>query len=371
MVSVKKRFWLICFVIILAGVIFGVYQWLKPKPHHALALKPVSVKVYRVKMRNLQLTVSALGEVFAPHSVMLKAKQSGVITRILVKPGQRVKAGQLLITLNHQAELAQLKEQQANLWEAKLNYQRQLTLSKQDPGGVSQMSLDSLLSKVHYYQATVAYAEKQYHDTFIRAPFNGFVGAPETILGQTDSSGNSLTSITQITQGAYVGPTQPLMTMVGLMSLQVSYELPQSYMSVVKLGQKIKVESNAYPNQHFSAVVHYISPNVDMINRTINVRGQLVSGIGRLKPGSLVEVNQILNPHHHVMVVPAIALMPSLSGYRVYVVRHDKAEIVSVKAGHRDNQWIAIQSGLQLGDQVIVAGQNSVRPGQTVKAVQS
>lgn len=360
---------IVLIIVVLGLLIAGAYWFFKPHPKAKLILKPVPVKVYQVKKHNLPITAFALGEVLAPHSIMLKARRSGIITSILVKDGQHVAAGQLLITLNHQAELAQLKQQQADLWQAKLNYQRQLKLSKRDPGAVSQMDLDNLLSKVQYYQAAVAYADKQYHDTFIRAPFAGVVGAPETILGQTDSSGNSLTSITQVTKGAYVSISQPLLTMVGLKQLQVSYELPQSYMASARLGQQIMVTSNAYPDRHFEAVVSYISPNVDMINRTINVRGKLISGLTLLKPGSLVEVKQILDAHHQIMVVPAIALMPSLSGYQAYVVRKGKAEMVNVQAGHRDNQWIAIRSGLKLGDQVIVAGQNSVRPGQKVKVV--
>ena len=356
-------------LLVIATIVLWVYHKWHHKPHATKKPQPIAVKVYRVNMQNVPLTVTALGEILAPHSVMLKAQQAGLVTKILVKPGEKVDKDQLLMTLGHTEELAQLKQQQANLWAAKLNYQRQLKLSQRDPGSVSQMDLDTLLSKVHYDEATVAYANEQYQDTFVRAPFAGFVAAPETILGQTDSSGNSLISITQIAPGAYVDPTQPLMAMVGLQKLEVSYQLPQSYMSQAKIGQLLHLKSNAYPHQTFQATVDYISLTVDMINRTINVRGALHTGQQVLKPGSLVEVKQILQAKHQVLAVPAIALIPSLAGYQLYVVHKGRAQRIDVTVGQRDQQWVAVRSGLQVGDQVITAGQNSVHPGEVVRVV--
>ncbi len=363
----KIKFWLSLLIIILV-LLGGYFYFLKNNASkNKINNFPIPVvSVTKASIQTQPVFLIALGTLIAPNDVTLMAEQSGQIKNINFKSGDLVKAGDLLFKIDDVSQKAQVAQAQASYQNAQAEYQRYLDLSK-TPGMVSKENLDQ--NKANYLAALGALeqAEKNLSETEVRAPFDGIVAAPQSVRGEIDSNGNSLSNITQIAPGAYVTEGTALVEIVDEKNLLAQYSLPQEDFSLVKNGQKITLSMNAFKNKLFSGTVNYISPSLNTLTRTFTVRAKIENTDGELSPGMMVKITQLINPDHQALVIPAMSLMVDLQGYHVYGIKDFKVISIPVKAGERYGNNIEILNGLKPGDLVVSAGMQKVHEGQVVK----
>lgn len=331
--------------------------------------EPIPVKLATVQLKTLPVSVSAIGTVIAPNDVTLMAKQPGQITSIDFKPGQLVKKGQILFTINDTQEQAVALEKKASLTNAKADYERYLKLKNAGANAYSEEQFDQMKATYLAAKGNYNWAVKAVNDTRIKAPFGGTISVTEPVRGQTTSSGTSLSRITQLTVGSYVKVGQQLADVVDLKDLQVQYSLPQEDLSKTKIGQAVQFRTDSYAGQVFNGKVIYRSPSLSSQTRTFEVRASLDNHAGLLSPGMLLEVDQIVNPARRMMVIPAIAIIPDLEGYHVFVIQKGKVLSKPVKVGKHYGPEVELLSGLKPGDTLIGTGMNKVVEGDQVKVV--
>lgn len=335
---------LLCLVIILVLVFL--------KPHAAVpsnSIPPVLVEVVKVKQQTIPVSINAFGTLVADNQVDISPEIDGQIAKIGFNNGQYVKRGQLLFQLDDSIVRTQLSAAQAKLKLSLEDLRRSHRLLTQD--ALSQQAVDTATAAVAEDESTTNEKQIRVDKMQLRAPFNGILGSRSVSIGQ------------------YVTVGETLVTLVNTDSLKVIYNVSQTYLSQLKLGQTVEITSSALPGESFSGTVSYISPSIDTTSRTVEVHATVPNNAGQLAPGMFVTINQELSERPNSLVIPAEALVATIAGNEVYVLQDDRVIETPVQVGARWDNMVEITSGLNLNQQVVSVGQQRLRDGSIVKVI--
>ena len=360
-------------LLIMALIVTGLWLLTRPaktKPTHA---PTVPVRVIQVVQRDVPRYVSAIGAVLSLHSVMIRPQIDGILTQLLVKEGQSVKAGDLLATLDDrsiQASLdqanAQLGQNQAQLQVAQIDLKRYQLLSVDN--GISKQTLDQQQALVNQLKATargnqaaIAAAKVQLSYTHIHSPVTGRVGIravdPGNFLRVSDAQG--LFSVTQIDPIAveFSLPQQQLPTLHDLLEAKtpalVKAFIGDSEHSITPLGE---------------GRLSLIDNQVSATTGTIKVKAQFDNPQHTLWPGQLVNVELQTGVEQNALVVPPSVVQRGLDNYFVYRVKGDGVESVPVRMVYQDTD-LNIISGVNGGDTLVSDGQSRLKPGSRIEVL--
>ena len=360
-------------LLIMALIVTGIWLLTRPaktKPTHA---PTVPVRVIQVVQRDVPRYVSAIGAVLSLHSVMIRPQIDGILTQLLVKEGQSVKAGDLLATLDDrsiQASLdqanAQLGQNQAQLKVAQIDLKRYQLLSVDN--GISKQTLDQQQALVNQLKATargnqaaIAAAKVQLSYTHIHSPVTGRVGIravdPGNFLRVSDAQG--LFSVTQIDPIAveFSLPQQQLPTLHDLLEAKtpalVKAFIGDSEHSITPLGE---------------GRLSLIDNQVSATTGTIKVKAQFDNPQHTLWPGQLVNVELQTGVEQNALVVPPSVVQRGLDNYFVYRVKGDGVESVPVRMVYQDTD-LNIISGVNGGDTLVSDGQSRLKPGSRIEVL--
>lgn len=307
--------------------------------------KPILVRVQKPIQQSLAITAKATGTLIADKSTIITPRASGYIRAIRFHEGDQVKTNQVLFELDSQTQKNALTAAQAAYALSKVVYDRDARFLKR--GFITQDMYYSAKATLKQNEAALQTAQTNLKDRTITAPFSGTVGSLSVSLGDYVNPGNTLTTLTDNKQ------------------LRVKYALPAKQLNAIQLNQSVSVVDPANRN-HIIATVSYISPTVDANTQTIAVHANINNKKGLFKPGEYVTVSQKLGSEKNALLVPQQSVLASINGYHVFVVKNNKIKQVPVKIGDQENGNVVIQSGLAPTDQVVIAGENEVKPNQTV-----
>lgn len=351
----------------------GVWWSARPAPGKPAAGTAIPVRVVQVTQQDVPHYVSGIGAVLSLHSVMIRPQIDGILTRLQVKEGQTVKAGDLLATLDDrsiQASLdqakAQLGQNQALLQVALIDLKRYQLLSVDN--GVSKQTLDQQQALVNQLKATaqgnqasIAAAQVQLSYTQIHSPVTGRVGIravdPGNFLRVSDSQG--LFSVTQIDPIAveFSLPQQLLPTLHNLLNAKdpalVKAFVGDSSHSGTPLGE---------------GRLSLIDNQVSATTGTIKVKARFDNPDYNLWPGQLVNIEIQTGLSQNALVVPPQVVQRGLDNYFVYRTVGDKVETVPVQLLYQDT-GLNIISGVNPGDTLVSDGQSRLKPGSRVEVL--
>jgi len=360
-------------LLIMALIVTGSWLLTRPaktKPTHAAT---IPVRVIQVVQRDVPRYVSGIGAVLSLHSVMIRPQIDGILTQLLVKEGQSVKAGDLLATLDDrsiQASLdqanAQLGQNQAQLQVAQIDLKRYQLLSVDN--GISKQTLDQQQALVNQLKATargnqaaIAAAKVQLSYTHIHSPVTGRVGIravdPGNFLRVSDAQG--LFSVTQIDPIAveFSLPQQQLPTLHDLLEAKtpalVKAFIGDSEHSITPLGE---------------GRLSLIDNQVSATTGTIKVKAQFDNPQHTLWPGQRVNVELQTGVEQNALVVPPSVVQRGLDNYFVYRVKGDDVESVPVRMVYQDTE-LNIISGVNGGDTLVSDGQSRLKPGSRIEVL--
>jgi membrane fusion protein, multidrug efflux system len=307
---------------------------------------PVAMRVVAVEAERRPVTesVSLVGTVAANEEVELKAEVEGVVEEILFEEGQRVKRGQLLLRLEETKLGADLADAEARLRLALANHERARQLL--DSQLISQQEFDQTASSYEVALATVELRKRQLRDTRVVAPFAGYTGAREVSPGQV---------ITRAT---------PLTWVVDLDPVKVEMNIPERFLSQVRVGQRIAFEVAAHRGRKFEGEVYFIAPRLDLATRTALVKTRVPNPEGFLKAGMVAGLELELTMRDSAILVPEVGLISDGDRYFLFVVGlEEQAEMRTVVVGQRLPRWVEIVSGIEVGERVVVEGHQKIGPG--------
>lgn len=308
-------------------------------PTQVIAVDAVQSPVYE--------SITLVGDLAPKNMVEIQAESDGVVFEILFEEGDRVEQGAPLFNLDDRKLEAQLAEAQANFKLSEITFERDKKLLQDKL--ISQQDFDQSAARYEFNRATLKLRERQLRDTQVTAPFAGVLGERQVSPGQVIRASQTLTWLVDV---------DPLMVVVNV---------PERFLGVVKEGQEIEFEVNAYPNEKFRGEIYFIAPNVDLESRTAVVKAYVPNPEGRLKPGMFTNLQLILEKRASAIVIPEAALELSEKGYSIMVANSaSEANIRPVEVGVRMTGVVEISSGLNAGEKVVVEGRQKLRPGSKV-----
>lgn len=302
---------------------------------------PLAVEVYVVKDLPFAQTVSTVGTLRANESVTLVSELSRRLVKVHVTEGSEVAAEDLLFKLDDSDLVAELGEIDARLELAGSVKQRVANLLPRK--AISQQEAENSIAAFDILNAERKIKAVQISKTEIRAPFAGRVG------------------VRQVSEGAFVTPSTPLITLQDISRIKVDFPLPERYSGKVASGQKFTF-TVAGNGRSFEGVVTVLEPAIDEATRSLLVRGLCANPQG-LQPGGFAEVTLTLDGLASGFLVPSQAIVPSAQGHGIYLVENGRAKLQPVEIGARTDERVQILRGVKEGDMVATTNLLRIRPG--------
>ncbi len=303
-----------------------------------------------------QSQISSVGTLHAVQGSDMAAEVAGIVTRIVVKGGDSVKAGDVLIELRADSDVAKLQSLQATAQLARQMYARSEKLYSSRT--VSKANLDNAAAALRSTEAAVAEQQALVDKKIIRAPFAGKVGTPKVDVGQ------------------YVMAGQELLTLQQLDPIYVDFSLPQQQVNKIVVGGKVEVTSDAYPGKMFAGEILSFDPKVDAETRNMSVRATLRNPEQVLLPGMFANLSLIVGEPRKHITLPQTAIVFNPYGETVFAVEETKDEDGNVKYSarqkfittgeHRGDQ-VAVLKGVKAGDVLVSLGGFKLRNGTPIQ----
>jgi RND family efflux transporter MFP subunit len=360
----------------------GVYAWLRSTatgdasvaagsaptssgPANAGAGPPVSVTTVVVQKRDVDVMLEATGTVTALNSVDIRPQIASRITKVQIKEGQFVSAGQPLFMLdarNDEVNVTKARAQLAKDQAALADAERQLVRSKdllaqnfvsQGAVDTNQTLVDSARAVVAADRAAIESAQVGLSYSRIVAPASGRAGAINVFAG------------------SFVQPSgDPLVTITQLDPIAIAFSLPQRNLGDVlgtlrRGGGKVTA---LLPDSGgaLTGKLSFVDNAVDAASGTVRVKAEFANKDERLWPGAFVTVRLAVQTLAGASVIPQAAVIESPRGKIVYVVdAGSKAAARPVEIAYASGEEVAV-TGVKPGERIVLDGRQNLRPGAAV-----
>ncbi len=337
------------------------------------ALPSPEVSIAQVLSKPVQQWDEYTGRVSAIDTVELRARVSGYVQRVAYKEGQDVKQGDLMFLIDQRPYRTALANVQAQLDRARVAKQLAGMLDNNarllmDAEAISREEADTrrtthtqTAADIDAAEAVVANAKLQLEFTEVRAPVDG------------------KTSRALVTAGNLAVADQTVLTtVVSQDPIYVYFDVDEN--SYLRYGEQARdgggtpadtsvrvglVNEEGYPH---AGTINFFDNQVNSAVGTIRVRAVLPNGDRIFTPGLFVRVQFVSGRKENVLLIDDKAVMTDQDRKYVYVVGKDtKIQRKDVVPGRMAEGLRVIQSGLAADDKVVVAGQQKIHPGMSVK----
>ena len=315
-------------------------------PAAAPPAPPVIVATSTQAQDDFVLTVPGSGT--ARQSVVLFPAVPGEVAEVGFRPGQTVRAGQVLLRLEDRTQRLA-----ADLASARVDAARALTLRHEGTrgtGAVPESVVDEARAALRLAEIELAQAREAVADRVVRAPFGGVVGLATVERGDRISTETALT------------------TLDDRRVLFIDFEIPEPYLGRVKIGQAVVAANPAYPGRAFKGRVAEIDSRIDPVSRNMRMRAAVPNTDDVLRPGMSFQVQLDLTGEARVSV-PELALQWDRDGPFVWVVRDDRSARVPARPLRRAEGRVLVDGELKPGESVVVEGVQRLREGIAVRVI--
>ena len=331
---------------------------------------PIPVAAGTAQAGDIPIYLSGLGTVVPMRTVIVRSRVDGELVRVNFTEGQYVKEGELLAQVDPRAFQVQLDQAEGQLIKdkallanARIDLERYQTLFQQD--SIAKQQVDTQAALVLQYEGTVRSdqamvdnARLQLSYARITAPISGRLGLrqvdPGNIVHAADVNG--VVVITEV---------QPI---------TVVFTLPQdnlpALMQRVKSNARLAVEAwdRGFRTKLASGELLTVDNVIDVTTGTVKLKAKFANGDLALFPNQFVNARMLLDTRKGVITIPSAALQRGSQGSFVYVVKDDSTVSVRpVKLGPGDGERVAVESGVSVGERVVVDGMDRLREGAKVQ----
>ena len=174
-----------------------------------------------------------------------------------------------------------------------------------------------------------------------------------------------------VTVGTTVAQSSPIATVARTDDLEVKINIAERFISRVSNKQTAIVTFDAYPGIEFPATVKEVSPVLDTLTRTMQVKLKFNKKDERIKVGMYARVKLITESIQNAIVVPSTAVLTRDGKAYVFVVSNGMAHQVAVECGISIDNKTEITKGLSSGDEIVIKGQALLNDGVKVNVISS
>jgi membrane fusion protein (multidrug efflux system) len=331
------------------------------------AIEERKVEVIEVVPDSISYTLSAVGSLKSLEEVTISSKKSGIIEKILVKEGARVKKGQILVQLDHVDAKLQVDMSEARMKEAEASLEtNRTTLARYqklfETKVIPQQTYDDLILKVKLDEARLTLAKAELNlakqnlsDHQIVSPIEGVVNVKIAALGEHVN----------------VAPKDEILKIVQMDPLELEFHVPENWATKVRLGTRLGFTVKAFSEEKFSATLQFISPTADPSTRNVRMKAVVQNPHHRLKPGFFTEVSIPTGANPNALLIPEAALLSDKGKFFVFVIQDGVAHRREVETGLRKEGQVELVQGIQKGQQVVTVGHEQLSEGTKVEIIRS
>jgi RND family efflux transporter MFP subunit len=361
----------------------------------------VATQAASVERISVQRQVDLSGTLLSPEQARISSEVAGIIREVHVQLGTEVKAGDVLVRLEpselqfaldraesalRQVEaqlgidrahdkqpppdeqIASVRQALANRDDARSAYERAqqlngrglLTRADRDTAEtrlkVSEANYQAALDTVHSLKASLQdrrasyeLAQKKLADALIRAPVAGSI------------------SERLVQPGEFIRENTPVATIVQMSPLKLKTAIQEKNASVIKAGQAVEFDVEAFPNRKFKGTIAYVSPAVDQATRTFAVEALVDNGDRQLKPGFFAKGVVLTHVDERVLAVPEDAISTLAGVSTVYVIDNGKARQQQIALGARQGKLVEVTTGLKGDEQLATTNLSQLATGVSVR----
>jgi multidrug efflux system membrane fusion protein len=323
----------------------------QPAQQQSIDESAVAVKLTPVQVGEYSLPIASSGLIATENESRLSFKIAGIVSKIYVKEGQSVTKGQLLASLDLTEINAQVSQAKNNVDKTKRDLERGQRLLKDSAATIEQLQNLQTAFQVADEAYRIASFNQQY--ATIRA----------------NQSGKVIRKL--INEGELVSPGAPalIINAAAQNNWLVKIGLPDVDWVRVKLGDRVKVTTDAYPNTTFEGVVSTINEGADAISGLYQAEVKVNPGNKKLASGLFAKVQIIPAEKTKLWIVPIEALVEGAGKQAyVFVANTDQKTVrkVSVNIAYLEGTQAYLLNGVEEVREVITAGSAFLTENSTI-----
>jgi RND family efflux transporter MFP subunit len=297
----------------------------------------------------------------AENRVEVTTEVVGRCIKVNVDEGDNVTRGQVLAELDKNEQLAQLRQQEAQMFKTEKDYKRSLELYK---NGLTSLQEYETAMYTHKQQIeTVNQTREQLSKLTIKAPIDGIVSQRDVQPGQIVTSGT------------------PIFTVIDPTSYMLVLNIEESQLPRLREGQRALVTIDALGEMEFEATVRRVNPAIDKDYGTVRVIVDFKKeDIPKLRESAFARVNLVMDTHENALLVPKEAVVEMDARKYVFLVESEDPEKpatsddartlarrVEVQTGLENSNFVEITSEMDDDAVIITLGQETLKSGTPVK----
>jgi membrane fusion protein, multidrug efflux system len=295
-----------------------------------------------------QPEVGAVGSVRAVRGVDITTEVTGLVRSVEFHSGQDARAGQVLVRLNADPDIATERSLEAAADLAATVYARDKM--QFEAQAISQAQLDGDAADLKNKRAQAAAQTALVAKKVLRAPFDGRLG------------------ITTINPGQYLNAGDKVVTLQQLDPLYVDFRLPQEQLGQLHTGLETRLTVDALAGETFSGTITAIDPLVDSASRNFQAEATIANPAHRLLPGMFVRVAVLAGTKQRYLTLPQTSITFNPYGSTVFVAVRQAdgsrtAQQTFVTTGATRGDQVAILKGIKEGDEVVTSGALKLKNG--------
>lgn len=287
----------------------------------------------------------AIGDGDAVRSVGVTPLVAGQIAELHVKPGQRVKAGEVIARLDDEVEKVAVSQAKVAFEAAEAKLNRNEDLKKI----ISQAEYQDAQTAVESARLAVSAAEIALARRVVHSPIDGVAG------------------IVAANTGDYVTVSTPLVTIDDRSRLLVDFWVPERFTGLIREGQAVEAKPIARPGESFAGTIEAIDNRIDAASRTLHVRAAIDNAGDRLRAGQSFEVVLSLPGDTWPSVSPLAIQWDSEGSYIWRVGKENKVERIAAAIIQRNPDDVLVDAKIVPGDRIVIEGLQRLRNGAQVR----
>lgn len=324
---------------------------------------PAPVVVTKVIERAVRQPVTLIGTVEPSRRSTVASEVPGLVRRLIAQEGDYVKKGRVMAEFQTELLRIRLREAVAMQTEAEARFElaskdfARFTELK-DKGVASLRQVQDTEAELKAWEAKIAQAaagvdrlEYDIRKSAIRAPFSGYITREYTEVGQWVEEGG------------------PIVEIQDLDPVEIVVDMPERYITMLTGDDAVLARLDALPGSTLEGTVGSIVPEADRASRNFAVKVVVKNTDMMLKTGMLARVDFSLGRENTVMLVPKDAIVDDGGMKMVFVVNDGIVAPVPVSVGLAFGDMVRITGEITPGMDVVIRGNERLRPGQKVGIV--
>lgn len=333
-------------------------------PHDDVSqVMPLAVPVTAIEARPWLQTIDAFGRVVAAEKVVIGVEVSGTVREMLVREGERVSAGQVLLRLDDRKQLLRVERARADVvgLRAEVNrahgtYQRyQMLMARQvvsaEAFKQTQAAAESAGARLAEALAACALAEQELADLTVRSPASGVVELEAVETGQK------------------VRPGEALLVLQSRDTLQVVTHVREEEVNLLQPGGGAPIVSPGVPGREYHGRIEAIASAADPRTGNFAVKLRVDNSEGLLREGMSARVTLRSAMPEEAVVIPRSALTDRDRRRVLFVIEGGHARRIDPELGLGNGEEVVVRAGLRPGDQLITGRLRLLVDNTPVQAV--